>query len=136
MSERPNPPPEESTLPPDSFEPEPTPSDNLLEFLYELIATNSQLDGFRVESEAGPYESVQPGDFVILQPQRHAQNGEFVALELAEQDQTVLRRYYRENGHVRLEPTQAAGETMIVSPDRLHIKGKVVAIVRQMDDLR
>ena len=73
------------------------------------------------------------GDVVILQRQPFAKNGEMVAVKLLDQNTTKLKRYYRENGHVRLEPVNTATKALIVNPNAVEIQGKVVAVIKQVD---
>ena len=48
-------------------------------------------------------------------------------------DETTLKRYYRENGHVRLQPANPTMDALFVNPDSVAVQGKVVAIIRQVD---
>ncbi len=75
---------------------------------------------------------INKGDIVVMQPQTQARNGEMVAVHLTEQGQTTFRRYYRENGHVRLQPDNPAMDPIIVKPEAIEIQGKVIAVIRQM----
>ena len=75
---------------------------------------------------------VNRGDIVVMQRQKRAKNGEMVALRLTEQKKMLLKRFYRENGHVRLQPANPNTATMIVDPETVEIQGKVVAVIRQV----
>ncbi|MCB9098020.1 MAG: repressor LexA [Anaerolineales bacterium] len=119
-------------------EPKPVDSINLseaeiVELTFDVVSTDSELYALKVDDPAivGPF--VGKGDIIILQRQKCVQNGEVIAARLAAQGQTALGRYYRENGHVRLEPVNTATQSMIVAPDALEIQGKVVAVIRQVD---
>ena len=48
-------------------------------------------------------------------------------------NETTLKRYYRENGHVRLEPDNPTAASLIVKPDGIEVQGKVVAVIRQVE---
>lgn len=107
--------------------------DDILELTYEMVTNGSQLYALKVLNETIVDAQAEAGDVVILQQQTHARNGELVAVELVGQGQTKLKRYYRENGHGRLEPTANNANTLQVKPHAVKIQGKVIAIIRQIN---
>ena len=76
---------------------------------------------------------VNDGDIVILQPSQQAENGEMVAAWLKDKEETTLKYFYRENGHVRLQPANPSYAPLLVSGDELEIQGKVVMVIRQVN---
>ena len=80
--------------------------------------------GVRGESmiEAG----VMDGDYVVVRKQPTAYNGDIV-VAMVEDDATV-KRFYRENGHFRLQPENSTMEPIIVP--EVTILGKVVSLYR------
>lgn len=74
---------------------------------------------------------VNRGDIVILQGQSQASDGELVAIRLPKKNQISLKRYFRENGHVRLKSVSAAHADLVLKPADVEIRGKVVAVIRQ-----
>lgn len=80
--------------------------------------------GVRGESmiEAG----IMDGDYVVVRKQPTAYNGDIV-VAMVEDDATV-KRFYRENGHFRLQPENSAMEPIIVP--EVTILGKVVSLYR------
>jgi repressor LexA len=56
-----------------------------------------------------------------------------VAVRLLDRDETTLKHFYRENGHVRLQPANPTLRPVYVHPSQVEIQGQVVAIVRQLD---
>ena len=105
----------------------------VLELTYNLVPNGQSLYAFKVRNGSRLEALLNEGDIVIVQPQQQAKNGEMVAAWLVEQQQTTFRRYYRENGHVRLEPDNPAVETIFVKPEAVEVRGKVVAVIRQVD---
>jgi repressor LexA len=105
----------------------------VLELTYNLVPNGQNLYAFKVRNGSRLEALLNEGDIVIVQPQQQAKNGEMVAAWLVEQQQTTFRRYYRENGHVRLEPDNPAVETIFVKPEAVEVRGKVVAVIRQVD---
>lgn len=80
--------------------------------------------GVRGESmiEAG----IMDGDYVVVRKQPTAYNGDIV-VAMVEDDATV-KRFYRENGHFRLQPENSTMEPIIVP--EVTILGKVVSLYR------
>ncbi len=80
--------------------------------------------GIRGESmiEAG----IMDGDYVVVRKQPTAYNGDIV-VAMVEDDATV-KRFYRENGHFRLQPENPTMEPIIVP--EVTILGKVVSLYR------
>lgn len=75
---------------------------------------------------------VNDGDIVIMKPAVEARNGEMVAVWLNDRDETTLKYFYYEKGHVRLQPANPSMAPIYVDdPKTVEIKGKVVMVVRQ-----
>lgn len=72
---------------------------------------------------AGIYD----GDKIILRQQANAENGDIVAALI--DDSATIKRFYKENGHYRLQPENDTFSPIIV--DHVQIIGKVVGLVRK-----
>ena len=72
---------------------------------------------------AGIYD----GDKIILRQQSNADNGDIVAALI--DDSATIKRFYKENGHYRLQPENDAFSPIIV--DHVQIIGTVVGLVRK-----
>lgn len=68
------------------------------------------------------------GDYVIVRQQPDALNGDIVVALLGEE--ATVKRFYRENGHVRLQPENDAYPP-IVARD-VQILGKVIGVYRRL----
>jgi repressor LexA len=84
----------------------------------------------RVRGHSMIGDGINDGDFVIVQPQSTAENGDTVVALLGG-DNVTLKRMYREKGRVRLQPANPYLEPIIVSD--VAIQGKVVAVIRRYD---
>lgn len=67
------------------------------------------------------------GDKIVLRQQSTANNGDIVAALI--DDSATIKRYFKENGHFRLQPENDDFEPIIV--DNISIIGKVVGLVRK-----
>ena len=79
---------------------------------------------------------VNDGDIVIMEPAQEANNGEMVAVWLTDKDETTLKYFYRENGHVRLQPANPTMDAIIIDdPSTVQVQGKVVMVIRQVQGM-
>lgn len=87
----------------------------------------------RVHGESMMGAGIMDGDYVIVRPQKTAENGEIVAV-LIEGEATVKKFYQERGGRIRLQPENPAIEPIFVNPrDRsIQILGKVVGLFRKM----
>lgn len=72
---------------------------------------------------AGIYD----GDKIVLRQQSYANNGDIVAALI--DDSATIKRFFKENGHYRLQPENDTMSPIIV--DHVQILGKVVGLVRK-----
>ena len=66
------------------------------------------------------------GDVVIVRKTSVAENGEIVVALIG--DEATVKRIYRENGHIRLQPENDEYEPIIV--DEAIVLGRVVSLLR------
>ena len=66
------------------------------------------------------------GDKIVVKKQMVAENGEIVVALI--DDSATVKRFYKENGHIRLQPENDYMEPIIV--DNAVILGKVVGLIR------
>jgi repressor LexA len=72
---------------------------------------------------------IDDGDYVVVQPQATARDGDIV-VALLEDNGVTLKRFYREKDRVRLQPANASMEPIYAS--ELQIQGKVVGVIRKL----
>ena len=77
---------------------------------------------------------VNDGDIVIMRPITQANNGEMVAVWLADRDETTLKYFFLENGRVRLQPANPLMSPIIIDdPAHVQVQGKVVLVIRRLE---
>lgn len=102
----------------------------------ETIAVPDDLVGkrdtyvLRVRGESMIDEQIRDGDFVIIEDRKTADNGEMVIALLNGHDVT-LKKFYRENGHVRLQPANPTMKPLVVQADEVTIQGVVIGVMRK-----
>jgi len=72
---------------------------------------------------------IDDGDYVIVQPQATARDGDIV-VALLEDNGVTLKRFYREEGRIRLQPANPEMEPIYAT--ELQIQGKVVGVIRKL----
>ena len=72
---------------------------------------------------------IDDGDFVIVQPQATARDGDIV-VALLEDNWVTLKRYFREKDRIRLQPANAEMEPIYATD--VQVQGKVVGVIRRL----
>ena len=84
----------------------------------------------RVRGDSMIDEQIRDGDWVVVEDRRSADNGEMVIALVDGQDAT-LKKFYKENGRVRLQPANPTMQPIMVDPDNVQIQGVVVGVMRK-----
>ena len=84
----------------------------------------------RVKGDSMIDEQIRDGDYVIVEDRKSADNGEMVIALVGGLDVT-LKKFYRENGRVRLQPANPAMQPLFVDADRVQVQGVVVGVMRR-----
>jgi repressor LexA len=72
---------------------------------------------------------IDDGDYVVVQPQATAHDGDIV-VALLEDNGVTLKRFFREDDRIRLQPANAEMEPIFAS--EVQIQGKVVGVIRKL----
>ena len=102
-----------------------------------LLPAGDRLDdlyALRVHGDSMIDAMVNDGDIVVMKKTNQARNGEMVAIWLNDRDETTLKYFFLENGHVRLQPANPTMKPIIINnPNIVEVQGKVVLVIRQLD---
>jgi repressor LexA len=93
-------------------------------------ANDKDIFVLRVKGSSMIEDHIQDGDYVIVERRNVAQNGETV-VALIDNDRATLKRFYRENGRVRLQPAHPDMEPIFVDEGDFAIQGVVVGVLRK-----
>lgn len=74
-------------------------------------------------------DGIFDGDFVIVERSHSPKNGDIV-VALLDNAYATLKRFYREKGHIRLQPANSTMKPIIIKGD-INIQGIVRAVVRK-----
>jgi len=87
----------------------------------------------RVKGDSMIQAGILDGDFVVVRRQQTAQNGDIVAALAGEDesaDEATVKRFFREDGRIRLQPENDALEPIFAG--HVQILGKVVGVFRAL----
>lgn len=91
-----------------------------------MLIGNSECFLLRVRGESMRDVGIFEGDLLIVRNQSTANNGDIVVARI--DDDATVKRFYRENGHIRLQPENSDFEPIIT--DNCIIEGKVIGLIR------
>ena len=102
-----------------------------LEGEFILPAEYARKDGtfmLRVAGESMIDAAILDGDLIVVSPQPDAANGEIVVAMV--DGEATVKRFFRENGRVRLQPENARMEPIYASD--VTVLGRVAAVIRKL----
>ena len=82
----------------------------------------------QVKGDSMIEDGILDGDFVIIERQEVARNGEIV-VALLENGLATLKRFYKEPNRIRLEPANSAMQPIYATD--VQIQGRVVGVIRK-----
>ncbi len=90
------------------------------------LCRGKELFALRVQGESMINAGILPDDILIVHRTPVAENGEIVVALV--EDSATVKRFYKENGHFRLQPENDDFEPIIV--DEVILLGKVISLIR------
>jgi len=82
----------------------------------------------RVRGDSMIQAGILNGDYIVVRQQPDANNGEIVVAMV--DDEATVKRFYKENGHFRLQPENDSMQPIIVPT--VVILGKVISLLRKI----
>ena len=90
------------------------------------VTNDKTLFALHVRGESMINAGILDGDIIIAEQTADARNGDIVVALI--EDEATVKRFYKENGHFRLQPENDTFEPIIVN--EVSILGKVVSLLR------
>lgn len=85
----------------------------------------------RVEGNSMIEEQIRDGDYIVVQAQDSAEDGQMV-VALVSGDAATVKKLYREGGgRIRLQPANPTMDPIIVDAAEVRIQGVVVGVIRK-----
>lgn len=99
----------------------------------DLVSKFKRCYVLQVKGDSMIKEGIFDGDYVVIQQQDVAQNGEIV-VALLDNGFATLKTFYKEkNGKVRLQPANDTMDPIIVEANTVQIQGKVTGVIRKFN---
>ena len=116
--------------------PIPMPPETLPAGYEEISVTEAQTRGranafaLRVEGTSMIDALIDDGDIVIIEATPTCDDGEMVAVWLKDENETTLKKLYREGERVRLQPMNSAMDPVYTPTDNVEVQGRVLSSIR------
>ncbi len=94
-----------------------------------LIPKSKEVFTLKVSGESMINAGILDGDIVIVERRKTARNGEIV-VAMTEDNEVTLKTFYKEDGHVRLQPENDTMAPFIF--DNVFILGKAIGLYRKI----
>jgi repressor LexA len=94
-----------------------------------IRADESDLFFLTVQGDSMVEAGILSGDYVLVRRQQSAVNGEIVVAMI--DDEATVKRFFKEQGHIRLQPENRYMDPIIVPT--VQILGKVAGLIRKLD---
>jgi repressor LexA len=94
--------------------------------------SGERLYALRVKGDSMIDALIADGDLVVMEQTDDAPNGATVAVRIAPDDETTLKKIYRDGLTVRLEPANPLMQPVTIPADRVHVLSRLVAVWRYL----
>ncbi len=100
--------------------------DGYVDFPASMVRGTKQLFALKVYGESMQEAGIMDGDIVVVEGRSYADNGDIIVAMI--EDEATVKRYFRENGRVRLQPENSSMQPIYAT--NVSILGKVIANFR------
>ena len=94
-----------------------------------LVPKDKEVFTLNVSGDSMINAGILDGDIIIVERKNTARNGEIV-VAMTEENEVTLKTFYKENGHIRLQPENDTMEPFIF--DNVFILGKAIGLYRKI----
>jgi len=108
-----------------------TPAEEQVPVPEEISRGRDDVFALRVKGTSMIDALIDDGDIVLMQQAYAADDGDMVAVWLKRQQETTLKKLYREKGRIRLQPANRQMSPFYEAPDNVAVQGKVIGIIRR-----
>ena len=97
----------------------------------DMVSQRTNNYVLRVEGISMIEEQIRDGDYIVVQAQEQAEDGQMVVALVANEAATVKKLYRETSGQVRLQPANPTMEPILVDPGQVRVQGIVVGVIRK-----
>ncbi len=99
----------------------------------EMISKTRRCYVLQVRGDSMIEDGIFDGDYVVIQSQDTANQGDIIVALLNNEFATLKRLYKEKDGRIRLQPANSTMDPIYVHPKELTIQGKVTGIIRRFN---
>ncbi len=96
----------------------------------DMVAPSGDAYILKVRGDSMVDAHITDGDYVVIRPQQTARNGDIVVARVEENSDT-LKRFFKEQGRIRLQPANESYEPMYYND--VQIQGKLIGVIRHVN---
>lgn len=97
----------------------------------DMVSRRTDNYVLRVEGNSMIEEQIRDGDYIVVQAQEQAEDGQMVVALVADEAATVKKLYREPSGQVRLQPANPTMKPVLVDPGEVRVQGIVVGVIRK-----
>jgi len=96
----------------------------------DFTRSSKEVFVLQVKGDSMQDEAILDGDYILVEKTSAVRNGEIV-VALVDGMESTLKRIYKEGDKVRLQPSNAAMQPVIVSAAAVQVQGRVIGVLRK-----
>ena len=96
------------------------------------ITRGKEVFALRVSGQSMIDALIDDGDIVLMEPIKTAENGDMVAAWLKKEEEVTLKRFFKENDQIRLQPANSQMQPIFCDATNVEVQGRVVAVIRTL----
>ncbi len=102
---------------------------DMVDLPQSMIGRQGEHFALTVEGDSMIKAGINDGDTVIIRKTDRAQDGKII-VALVDELEVTLKRLYRQNGKIILQPENDEHKPRILNPDRVRIQGELASLLR------
>jgi len=99
----------------------------------DMVSKSKRCFVLQVKGDSMINDGIFDGDYVVLQSQDTAVDGDIVVALIDEEYATLKKIYHENDGRIRLQPANDKMDPIYVMPSQLTVQGKVTGVVRRFN---
>jgi len=96
----------------------------------DLLRGKREVFALKIKGNSMIDALISDGDTVLIEPVKAVNDGDMVAVWLKDRQEVTLKKIYRENNLIRLQPANVTMMPLYVSPENVEVQGRVVGVIR------
>jgi repressor LexA len=100
--------------------------------LTDDVTQGNDIFALRVKGQSMIDAFIDDGDIVLMEPANTVNNGDMVAAWIKDRQEVTLKKLYREDNKIRLQPANSQMEPIYADADNVEVQGKVIGVIRKI----